>query len=54
MVRPLSETKSRACLGPNCPQNGSGSPYVEVTAYLLSCLLEGKKENDRLVPDSAT
>lgn len=43
MVRPRSETKSLSYLCPNCLQNGSCSPYVEVTTYLLSCLLERKK-----------
>lgn len=45
-VRPLSETKSLShlCSLPNHSQNGSCAPYVEVTTYLLSCLLERKEE----------
>lgn len=33
---------STPCL-PNSSENGSCAPYVEVTNYLLSCLLERKK-----------
>ena len=45
MMRPLSETKSLShpYPVPNCSQNGSCAPLVEVTTYLLSCLFERKK-----------
>ena len=43
MVKPETKSLSQLYPVPNCSQNGSCAPYVEVTTYLLTCLLERKE-----------